>query len=1093
MNLIIILRLLGRGSTTNGVKAITQKQQIAIMNDFRTGLVNVLIATCVAEEGIDVGEIDLIVCFDISTKNPTRFVQRIGRTGRRRDGCVLMLCTEGKEHRTLKDVLSHRDRTNQDLVNNQQLANIMQVSPRMVPSEFDPQCIETFIRIDGVVPLSTENAPTENGTNQPKEPGKTGVPKAKKCVQSLNTQDVRKFFAPIKPPALSNPPPVCTSPVYDVTIDYPDGSMSTSKSESMAGRTQPTPNEARVMQTVKKLRSLKLKLLRSIPATTKPLNINQVIRSAIAPQSLQRFALANNIPYLESQLPTSSMPLQKGGTLCIDDLFGGAENLRSFVKSQKSMPKRERPPLKELQLNSDLPADGPIKFEALDKKWFPVEQKEDDVAENEITVEPTQNTQMPLFIESESRYASYVDSPVPTSAKAEFASSTPLSVRTINATKQRRKKSPRSALKKQTPIKQAFQQLIAKQVAESNVSKYSAVMRDLSEISSNNNSIEVRENQSNVSSPLITPPSNRMSKADRSSTTKPSNLPEILRFFRLDNVLDIFAAEETAGHDLYVGSLDDIFVSDDDDEENAIVGNSKRSTDVVVSQPSSSDSDFEKTPVRNRSLKTKPTTCPKSDENITINRTGNRPHQTPKRSSNNTSASKCFNNNVGNRTARDISDLFADSFTIEEDPIVELNRKRENDDCQNRTLSLPSIPEEENSILRKAIPDKPNDLYIGSLDDIFLSDEDENEPNQLPINIQCKNDDENRLESDDSIPASQSSSPQRLCRTISSKLAMLSQKLKRQPLSTGAQPLRQISADMFEVSKAISLKTDNSEELSSSLKENGFDENSEKKSLARNEESPRRTVEPLADITSRSPSLLATRMSFSRLVSMSRSQKTGSLDFGRFQRELRPNCEPDKSVKVIQSKVELSSSDDDDFERNSKIKPNLNPPTIPATQEPSPIRPARSRNAKRFISSSSSDNEDEPKNVQNTFKKPRITQRSVKPVKPCTFLDRECGVSGSESDDEDCEETAMLADLIDDDAHDTTNDTTAVDMQAIYMQSVRSPIIHRAANLASRRPLPDVSFIFSQAVEPDVDDYGGVRVELKLYFIKHNYLITICF
>lgn len=76
----------GQGSTHN--RTITQKEQIAIMNDFRSGKCNTLIATCVAEEGIDVGEVDFIVCFDVNNKNPIRFVQRIGRTGRKRQGKV---------------------------------------------------------------------------------------------------------------------------------------------------------------------------------------------------------------------------------------------------------------------------------------------------------------------------------------------------------------------------------------------------------------------------------------------------------------------------------------------------------------------------------------------------------------------------------------------------------------------------------------------------------------------------------------------------------------------------------------------------------------------------------------------------------------------------------------------------------------------------------------------------------------------------------------------------------------------------------------------------------------------------------------------
>lgn len=63
------------------------------MNDFRSGKCNSLIATCVAEEGIDVGEVDFIVCFDVNNTNPIRYVQRIGRTGRKRTGKVTLLVT----------------------------------------------------------------------------------------------------------------------------------------------------------------------------------------------------------------------------------------------------------------------------------------------------------------------------------------------------------------------------------------------------------------------------------------------------------------------------------------------------------------------------------------------------------------------------------------------------------------------------------------------------------------------------------------------------------------------------------------------------------------------------------------------------------------------------------------------------------------------------------------------------------------------------------------------------------------------------------------------------------------------------------------
>lgn len=81
----------GSGTKCSFIPYLPQKEQLLIMRDFRSGIYNTLIATSVAEEGIDIGEIDLIVCFDITSTNPTRFVQRIGRTGRKRKGEVSIL------------------------------------------------------------------------------------------------------------------------------------------------------------------------------------------------------------------------------------------------------------------------------------------------------------------------------------------------------------------------------------------------------------------------------------------------------------------------------------------------------------------------------------------------------------------------------------------------------------------------------------------------------------------------------------------------------------------------------------------------------------------------------------------------------------------------------------------------------------------------------------------------------------------------------------------------------------------------------------------------------------------------------------------
>jgi len=84
----------GAGCTSRGLK---QSEQLEVMRKFRGGQYNTLVATCVGEEGLDVGEVDLIVNFDASANSNSQ-VQRAGRTGRKRDGRVVHLVTEGKEH-----------------------------------------------------------------------------------------------------------------------------------------------------------------------------------------------------------------------------------------------------------------------------------------------------------------------------------------------------------------------------------------------------------------------------------------------------------------------------------------------------------------------------------------------------------------------------------------------------------------------------------------------------------------------------------------------------------------------------------------------------------------------------------------------------------------------------------------------------------------------------------------------------------------------------------------------------------------------------------------------------------------------------------
>ena len=81
-------------ATKDGEKGLTQKQQKAIIKSFRMGEYDVLLSTSVAEEGIDIPAVDLVILYE-PVPSEVRMIQRRGRTGRKRTGRVKVLITNG--------------------------------------------------------------------------------------------------------------------------------------------------------------------------------------------------------------------------------------------------------------------------------------------------------------------------------------------------------------------------------------------------------------------------------------------------------------------------------------------------------------------------------------------------------------------------------------------------------------------------------------------------------------------------------------------------------------------------------------------------------------------------------------------------------------------------------------------------------------------------------------------------------------------------------------------------------------------------------------------------------------------------------------
>jgi ERCC4-related helicase len=104
------------GQATHGSDVgLSQKEQVGVLDRFRGGDVNVLVATSVAEEGLDIPATDLVVFYE-PIPDVIRTIQRRGRTGRARTGRAIVLVAEGTRDVGLHRAAFARERRMHDML-----------------------------------------------------------------------------------------------------------------------------------------------------------------------------------------------------------------------------------------------------------------------------------------------------------------------------------------------------------------------------------------------------------------------------------------------------------------------------------------------------------------------------------------------------------------------------------------------------------------------------------------------------------------------------------------------------------------------------------------------------------------------------------------------------------------------------------------------------------------------------------------------------------------------------------------------------------------------------------------------------------------
>jgi ERCC4-related helicase len=85
-------RFVGQSTRDAGDPGMNQAEQAKVLHGFREGRFPILVASSVAEEGLDVPDVDLVVFFE-AVPSEIRAIQRRGRTGRNAVGRVILLLT----------------------------------------------------------------------------------------------------------------------------------------------------------------------------------------------------------------------------------------------------------------------------------------------------------------------------------------------------------------------------------------------------------------------------------------------------------------------------------------------------------------------------------------------------------------------------------------------------------------------------------------------------------------------------------------------------------------------------------------------------------------------------------------------------------------------------------------------------------------------------------------------------------------------------------------------------------------------------------------------------------------------------------------
>jgi ERCC4-related helicase len=123
-----------------GEEGLTQREQAQILAKFRSGEVNVLVATAVGEEGLDIPSVDLVLFYE-AVPSEIRFIQRRGRTGRTKPGKVIVLLAKGTRDEAFYWSAVRKEQQMRDVLRDYEEVEPMEKKQRKI-EEFHPEKVK---------------------------------------------------------------------------------------------------------------------------------------------------------------------------------------------------------------------------------------------------------------------------------------------------------------------------------------------------------------------------------------------------------------------------------------------------------------------------------------------------------------------------------------------------------------------------------------------------------------------------------------------------------------------------------------------------------------------------------------------------------------------------------------------------------------------------------------------------------------------------------------------------------------------------------------------------------------------------------------